>query len=127
MASPLLSITVEETVTQAFAQLEREADEELRALASQTGIAIRDTARASVPVAEGVTRDHIVSEDRDHGTFVFVQSTPDRPTNLDLWLEVGTSTMEARPFLNPAALLHQARFEREVEQILRRVIDRVSR
>lgn len=122
----MLTIEVKETIGRAFDQLERELEAELRALASRTGRAVRDTARAAVAVDKGVTRDHIISEDREDGTRVYVASTPERPTNLDIWLEFGTRRMAARPFLHPAAALHQRRFEREVAQRLRAVVARTG-
>jgi HK97 gp10 family phage protein len=122
----MLKISVEENITKAFDALERELEKELRALASQTGQAIRDTAKATVAVDEGVTRDNIVSEDGDDATRVFVRSTPDRPTNLDIYLEFGTRTIGKRPFLHPAKELHRPRYVRETEQRIRAVTTRVG-
>ena len=122
----MVDIAVEQNVTKAFDELERQLELELRTLASQTGQAIRDTAKATVAVDEGVTRDQIVSEDDEKGTRVFVRSTSRRPANLDLWLEAGTSKLEKRPFLHPAKELHRSRYERETEQRVREVITRVG-
>ena len=120
------SITVEQNVTKAFDELERQLEQELRTLASQTGQAIRDTAKATVSVDEGVTRDNVVSEDDEKGTRVFVRSTPNRASNLDLWLETGTPKMTAKPFLHPAKELHRGRYERETEQRIRKVVTTVG-
>jgi HK97 gp10 family phage protein len=96
----------------------------LRDAARRTAVRIRDGARQRVPVLTGWTRDHIeLTEVPDEKLFI-VSAGSDRPrvgislhtsrktgrkhtqrvtlNMLPAWLEYGTATMSARPFMRPA-------------------------
>lgn len=82
-------------------------------------------AKARVARRTGATAKAItaVKARRGRGWVVLTALEPDIPTNLDLWIEVGTSTgMPARPYLHPAAALERAPFEARIREVIRREV-----
>lgn len=107
----------------------------LRQVAEDTANRAKETARIKVPHDTYVTRDSIavVPEPENRQFRVEVGTAPhnrDGRTaflpNLPLWLEYGTSKMEARPFLRPAMDAERERYIRDMAAAVTDVVEDIG-
>lgn len=66
----------------------------------------------------------IIEEPENKQFVVWVRGNPDRPANLPLWLERGTSTMSAKAFMRPAADEEDPVYQREMARAATDVLNK---
>lgn len=93
----------------------------LRGVAGATATRVQARAQAllrsqlktsATKLADAIT----VEEDAANKRFIVVSRSPvGQPTNVNLWNEHGTVTMNARPYMRPSAKAEEARYRSEME------------
>ncbi len=114
----------------AVTKLEPAVTDALRKVARDTAVRVMNRAKALVPVDTGLTRDAISIEPhvdrRYYAVGVFASQPHQRKgrrttrtaflPNLDIWIEFGTGTKAARPFLRPSLDAETARYSEDMQQ-----------
>lgn len=136
MSDDLLDVEIDASgALRALDRLGAAVDRHLMAAAKTSAEHIRDEARVRLrrqqtPNATGHTASQITARlSRDgKGYVVYVNTPPDIPANLDIWLEFGTRRGQApRPFLLSSAQLEEGPHERRVFRALEAAIAEVQR
>ena len=128
-----MSITVDTTAL--FAAMDKcvvEVEKALKANAKVTADNIaREVSARAARAASGPTRgshmaDHVIVEETRNGDgYVVYVRHPEMP-NQDLWLEVGTKHMTARPFFFSSARLEEGAHDRRAREAVQSAIDAVG-
>lgn len=107
MADAGVTMTGLKDMRAAVQQLPKAVTERLRAVAWRKARDVRagamDRLRAKTHGTGKTASSIVVIEETEHKRFVVaVRGDPSHPANLPLWLEKGTVTMTARPYMLPA-------------------------
>ena len=95
-----------------------------KAAAKVTADRIEREMRRRVPVRSGHTREQIrVEEDHARVGYVVLANDPRERTHLELYLEVGTKYMTARPFFYNAARLEEGAHDRRMRAAIAEAIE----
>jgi HK97 gp10 family phage protein len=126
MANAGATVTGLKEAQRAVAQLDQTVQDALQRVAAATAARVLTRAQALVPFDSGITHDsiQIVPQPEEQQYRVEVGAAPAHRRkgrtaflpNLPIWLEYGTRTMRARPFMRPAFDAEHDRYIRDMEQ-----------
>lgn len=111
---------LKKTISRLQSRIEDAAD----TAAEKTAWDLSETARSYAPVDSGELRDSIEVEELDEGHYAV---GPRDDIEYAPFVEWGTSTTPAQPYMQPAALDHQGDLRRNVTKEVRKAIRRKKR
>lgn len=113
-----------EGLKRTLSKLQSRIEDAADTAAEQTAWDVSETARSYAPVDSGELRDSIEVEELGEGHYAV---GPRDDIEYALFVEWGTSTTPAQPYMEPTALGHQSDLRRNVTKEVRKVIRRKTR